>query len=123
MIPPMITAIIVLLSCQLTGEIVSRSLGLPLPGPVAGMGLMLAGLIFSEKLRDAVRPVAETILGNMMLLFVPAGVGAALQLPKLGAAAGPLVLAVVVSTLAAIAVGALTFTLVARLTGKESEEQ
>ncbi|MCB5408648.1 CidA/LrgA family protein [Pseudogemmobacter sp. CC-YST710] len=117
----MIVAIIALLCCQLAGEIVSRSLGLPLPGPVAGMGLLLAGLMVSERLRNAVRPVAETILGNMMLLFVPAGVGAALQLPKLGAATWPLVLAVLVSTLAAIAVGALSFTLVARLTGNHDE--
>ena len=39
----MITALAILLACQLAGEITVRALGLPLPGPVLGM-LLLTGL-------------------------------------------------------------------------------
>ncbi len=119
MIPPTILAILAILSCQLMGETLARAAHVPVPGPVFGMALMLAGLILSAKLRAVVRPVVETILGNLLLLFVPAGVGAMLQLGALGDNALPLVLAVVISTLAAITVGAVTFTLMVRLTGGE----
>lgn len=123
MVPPTILAILAILACQLTGEVVAQASHLPVPGPVLGMALMLAGLITSERLRDIIRPMAGTILGNLLLLFVPAGVGAMLQLGTLGGNAVPLVLAIVVSVLAAIAVAALTFVLVARLTGDVSREE
>ena len=35
---------IVLLSCQLLGEIIVIAAGLPLPGPVVGMALLFIGL-------------------------------------------------------------------------------
>ncbi len=121
MIPPTITAILTIHMCQLVGEGVSQASRLPIPGPVMGMALMLAGLITSAPLRAVIRPVAGTILGNLMLLFVPAGVGAMMQIGSLGHNAGPILLAITVSTLAAISVAALTFALVSRLTGDRAE--
>ncbi|NPD14535.1 CidA/LrgA family protein [Xinfangfangia sp. D13-10-4-6] len=123
MIPPTILALLAVLGCQLAGEALSHAIRLPVPGPVFGMAFMLVGLIWSPRLRDTVRPLVDTILGNLLLLFVPAGVGAMLQLGTLGRDAGPLVLAVVVSTLAAISIGALTFALVARLTGERPDTE
>jgi putative effector of murein hydrolase LrgA (UPF0299 family) len=113
----MIQAFLVILTCQLIGEVTTRATGLPVPGPVLGMALMLLGLRLSPWVQQTVRPVAEGILRNLLLLFVPAGVGAALQVPTLGANALPIVIAVVVSTILAIAAGALTFRAVAALTG------
>ncbi|SEB38532.1 CidA/LrgA family protein [Rhodobacter sp. 24-YEA-8] len=123
MVPPTIIAILAILACQLTGEVISQASHLPIPGPVLGMALMLSGLITSERLRDVIRPMAGTILGNLLLLFVPAGVGAMLQLGSLGGNTLPLLLAIVISALAAIAVAALTFVLVARLTGDVSGKE
>ncbi|WP_112312125.1 CidA/LrgA family protein [Pseudogemmobacter bohemicus] len=121
MVPPTIVAILAVLLCQLAGEVISQASHLPVPGPVLGMALMLGGLIISERLRGVIRPLAATILGNLLLLFVPAGVGALMQLGSLGSNALPLLLAIVVSTIAAIAVAAVTFTLVARLTGDRDQ--
>ncbi len=40
----MIARIAVILACQLAGEVVARSFGLPVPGPVLGMAVMLGVL-------------------------------------------------------------------------------
>lgn len=113
----MIPALTVILACQLVGEVVSHGLHLPLPGPVLGMALLLLGMRISARLAALVRPVAQVILGNLSLLFVPAGVGIVGHLDLLQAEGVPLALALVGSTVAAIAVGALTFRAVARAMG------
>lgn len=118
----MIPALLVILVCQLAGEAASRALHLPVPGPVLGMVLMTIGLSVSPRLVDLVRPVARGILDNLLLLFVPAGVGAAIQLAGLGARTGMIVLAVVVSTVLALVAGVLAFVAVARLTGDDGDE-
>jgi holin-like protein len=117
----MIHALIAILFCQLAGEAAARSLGLPVPGPVLGMVLMLAGLAASARLRDLIRPVAQGLLAHLSLLFVPAGVGVIGHLDRLGGQGAGLILALIASTVLAIAAGALTFAAVARLTGGPAE--
>jgi len=117
----MIHAILAILLCQMAGEILSRLSGLPVPGPVIGLVLLTTGLAAFPRLRDIVRPVAQGILGNLALLFVPAGVGVIGHLSSLASHAGALVVIFLGSTAAAISVGALAFTAVARLTGSRDE--
>ena len=50
-------------------------LGLPLPGPVAGMLLLMAALVAWPHLLPAVEQGANTLLSHLSLLFFPAGVG------------------------------------------------
>lgn len=113
----MVLPLLAILTCQLIGETVSRALGWPLPGPVLGMVLMLAGFAVVPGLLDMVRPVAQGILGHLTLLFVPAGVGVVAHLDRLGGQVLPILVALAGSTVLAIAAGAWTFALVARLTG------
>lgn len=117
----MILALTFLLGFQLAGEVTARSLGLSLPGPVVGMVFMLAALIALPRLAETVRAAAQGLLAHLSLLFVPAGVGIVGHLDSLGAAGGPILLAIVVSTVLAIAVGALTFVGVARLIGNRDD--
>ncbi|WP_413875801.1 CidA/LrgA family protein [Albidovulum sp.] len=117
----MIHALIAILLCQLAGEAGARLFSLPVPGPVIGMLLMLGLIVFAPRLAEVVRPTAEGILANLSLLFVPAGVGVVGHIATLGAQALSLLLAVVASTVLAIAAGAVTFALVARLTGTGDE--
>jgi putative effector of murein hydrolase LrgA (UPF0299 family) len=117
----MIHALLILLGCQLAGEAAARALSLPLPGPVLGLMLLVAGFALIPGLVGLMRPLATGILGHLSLLFVPAGVGVVGHLDRLGNAGLPLLLAIVLSTALAIAVGALTFTAVARLTGATDE--
>lgn len=117
----MIPAFLIILACQLAGEIAARFSGLPIPGPVIGMALMLLGLRLSPWLRGVVRPVAEGILKNLLLLFVPAGVGAAGHLVTLGGNLVPILVAVAGSTVLAITAGALAYKLAASALGVAAE--
>lgn len=113
----MIGALTSLLACQLAGEVATRALGLPVPGPVAGMVILFAALL----LRGGEAPLplgqaADGLLGNLGLLFVPAGVGVILYLPVLARDWAPISLAVLAGTLVAIAAtGRLAQALLRRL--------
>lgn len=113
----MIQNLTLLLLFQLLGEVVSRALHLPLPGPVLGMAFLLLALVTVPKLAERMRPTASGLLQHLSLLFVPAGVGIVGHLPLLGDSGGPILLVLVISTVAAIAAGAGAFVAVTRLTG------
>ncbi|MGV8986542.1 MAG: CidA/LrgA family protein [Cypionkella sp.] len=119
----MIAALLPLLLCQLVGEAISRALHLPLPGPVLGLILLLVGFVLWPPLIEMVRPLTRGFLGHLSLLFVPAGVGVVGHLDELARSGLPLLVALVVSTVLAIAVGALTFAAVARLTGSKADAE
>lgn len=116
----MIWAFSILLGCQLAGELLVRVAGLPLPGPVIGMILLMILLFSIPKLKDLILPVTQTLLGNLSLLFVPAGVGVVAHLDKLVQFGAGLFVALVVSTVLALTAGVLTFRAVARLMGDRS---
>lgn len=113
----MIQSLALLLVFQLFGEILARSLGLGLPGPVIGMAALFLVFLAAPRLHSRTEPTAKGMLSHLSLLFVPAGVGIVGHLDKLGTDGGPLLLAILVSTALAIGVGAGMFVLVARLTG------
>lgn len=71
----MIQAFAVLLVLQLVGELLVQSLHLPLPGPLVGMLLLLAGLVWHGRVPEPLRKLGEVLLQNMMLLFIPAVAG------------------------------------------------
>ncbi len=110
-----IHALGLILACQLGGEAAARALALPVPGPVLGMGALFVLMLASPRVAGAVRPVGEGILRHLSLLFVPAGVGVVGHLGALGEHVLGLGVALVASTVLAIAAGALTFRAVARL--------
>ncbi len=105
----MIPSLTTLLACQLAGEALGRALRLPVPGPVLGMVLLFGLLLLRGRLRgraevpDEFGRTADALLGNLGLLFVPAGVGVVLYLPLLARDWAPLSLAVVAGTLATVA--------------------
>lgn len=116
----MIQALTLILSCQLAGEILTRLLGWPVPGPVFGMALLFALMLASPHIATAVIPTAEGILRHLSLLFVPAGVGVVGHLPLLATYGFGVALALVVSTVLAIGAGAVAFVLAARAFGGAS---
>ncbi len=71
----MLSAISLILAFQVIGELISRFTGIPVPVPVIGMMLMLFAFFLKDDLIDRIRPTAGTLLSNLSLLFVPAGVG------------------------------------------------
>ena len=121
MTPILVPTLTAILLCQLAGETVTRLTGLPVPGPVLGMALMLLLLAVSPRLRAAVIPVAEGILRHLSLYFVPAGVGVVAHLDQLGTQALALGAAILGSTILALLAGAGAFLLVARITGARDD--
>lgn len=117
----MIRALTLILLCQLAGEATARALALPVPGPVLGMALLWGLMLAWKPVAETVRPVAEGILRHLSLLFVPAGVGVVGHLDQLGSQTLALALAILASTVLAIAAGAGAFVLVARWTGSTDE--
>ncbi|WP_138468080.1 CidA/LrgA family protein [Poseidonocella sp. HB161398] len=113
----MIWPLSILLGCQLAGEAVSRVLGLPVPGPVIGMVLLLVLMAGHRRVPETVAPTAHVILGNLSLLFVPAGVGIVSQLDKVAQYGFGLLAALLGSTVLALAAGVATFRGVARVMG------
>lgn len=118
----MIQTLAIILGFQLAGEVISRIADLPLPGPVAGMLLLVAACILRPTLADRIRPTTTGLLSHLSLFFVPAGVGIIAHWQSLRSDGLGIAVAVMASTLLAIAAGALAFTWVARLTGSEEPD-
>lgn len=113
----MIAHLAVFLSFQLTGEVIARGAGLPLPGPVLGLALLLLACIAVPSFGTRLLPTAQGLLSHLSLLFVPAGVGVVAHIGTLGPAAPALLVALVGSTVLALIAGAAAFVALARLTG------
>jgi holin-like protein len=114
----MIEAGILLLLCQLAGESLVRALDMPVLGAV----LMLAFLGFRRCVPDNLGRTSHDLLANFSLLFVPAGAGIILHAARLEAEALALIAALVGSTALTIAVAALVFVGIDRLTNGRAEE-
>ena len=132
MLARMLPAITIILLCQLAGEAIARAAGLPLPGPVLGMAFMFLLLLGRDRLPDkgrallppdALESVGRTLLANLSLLFVPAGVGVIQRLDILSSYGPALLAALVVSTLLALLVAVGVFVAVARRLGDEAGAQ
>jgi holin-like protein len=103
----MVGAIALLLAYQLAGELLVLLLALPVPGPVIGMLLLLATLAVRGGAPPALRDAAQGLLQHLSLLFVPAGVGVMVHSGRIAAEWLPILVALVLSTAATIAVTAL----------------
>jgi putative effector of murein hydrolase LrgA (UPF0299 family) len=118
----MLAALTTLLLCQLVGEATVRALDWPVPGPVLGMILLFVLMATRAPLPKETGDTAAGLLGHLSLLFVPAGVGVVREIGTLGSIGLRLMAVIVLGTVIALAVTALTFAGVARLMGTDSLE-
>lgn len=95
-----------LLALQSLGELLARGLALPFPGPVVGMVLLLIALRWPA-VRTPVAGCADFLLAHLSLLFVPVGVGVITHLPLLAEFGGRMLLVILLSTWAGLAVTVL----------------
>ena len=115
----MIPALTLLFACQLAGEVIVRLVGITFPGPVLGMGLLFASLLAFGRGTTALEQVADTLLRNLSLLFVPAAVGVVQQSGLIAANGLAIFAALIVSTGLTLVVTVCTFRGIARLTTRE----
>lgn len=102
----MLNALTLIFCCQLAGELLVTAAAIPVPGPVCGMALMFGGLMWRGGIPEDLAQVGDALLGNLSLLFVPAGVGVMLHLRLIEAEILPISVALIGSTLVTIAVTA-----------------
>jgi putative effector of murein hydrolase LrgA (UPF0299 family) len=95
-----------LLAMQSLGELLSRGLNLPFPGPVIGMLLLLLALRLPA-VREPVAACANFLLSHLSLLFVPVGVGVMTHLGLLGQYGVRMLVVIVLSTWIGLAVTVL----------------
>lgn len=96
-----------LLVFQSTGELLARGFNFPFPGPVVGMLLLLLALRW-QVVRNSVSLCADYLLSHLSLLFVPVGVGVMTHLTIVNQYGLRMLAVVVLSTLAGLAVTALS---------------
>lgn len=111
----MIGTIALILVFQLAGEVLVRLVEIPVPGPVAGMLLLFIALAVRGSVPEEVSAFANGLLSHLSLLFVPAGVGVIVHAERLSGIWPTILVAVIVSTLLAVAVTALVLSGVRRL--------
>jgi holin-like protein len=97
-------ALTLLLLCQLAGTIIQQGTGLPVPGPVLGLVMLLGYLLKSGGPSPHLRDTAQGLLKYLGLLFVPAGVGVVTELQELRQNIVAISVAIVVSTLLGLVV-------------------
>jgi holin-like protein len=95
-----------LLLFQSAGELLSRGLRLPFPGPVTGMVLLLIALNW-KPVRGPVSACADFLLSHLSLLFVPVGVGVMTHMSLVSQYGMRMFAVIVLSTLAGLVVTVL----------------
>jgi putative effector of murein hydrolase LrgA (UPF0299 family) len=100
----MLNHLTLIFACQLAGETITRAFETPLPGPVIGMVLLFAYCAIRGHVPDDLGQVGDTLLKNLSLLFVPAGVGVMAHGALFARDAVPIISALVGSTLITIGV-------------------
>ena len=105
----------VLLACQALGEILHLVTGLPIPGTIWGIGLLLTWLCATGRSTGPnMLPAADALLPYLGLFFVPPGVLAVMELSRLPSAWAPIAVAIMFSSvLTLIAAGRIAQTLLA----------
>ena len=120
----MIASLSLILLCQLIGEVFVRGLGLPMPGPVIGLLVLLLLLLARDRFPllargplqgDGVEGASRGLLAILSLLFVPAGVGVVQKLHLLAEHGVALLLILAASVVVTLLVTVGTFLLASRL--------
>lgn len=103
----MLNYLTLIFACQLAGEALVATTGIPVPGPVLGMMLLFAGLAIHGSVPKDLDAVSGALLSNLSLLFVPAGTGIMVHLKLLAGDGISVSVALILSTVATIAVTGL----------------
>lgn len=124
----MLVGITILLVFQLIGEVTAYFLGGFVPGPVIGMAMiavvltLTGGVKMLEPAHQRTLETSRSILANLGILFVPAGVGIIQHLDLIRDRGFALLAIVLLSTVITLMVTVWVFILVKRLSGGYADE-
>src|SRR5574343_2059115 len=117
----MLSALTQLLVFQLVGEVIARALSLPVPGPVLGMILLFVALVLRGGPGESLQTTSQNLLQHLSLLCVPAGTVIMVHLHRVAAEWLPLVLSLLLSTVATLVITALVMKLCQRSSATTGE--
>jgi holin-like protein len=104
----LITGASIILLSLFAGNLISSSLGLPIPGNIIGMTLLLLLLICGIVKVKWIKGVADFLISNLALFFVPVGAGMIAHFGLIGSQFIPITAAFVLSTFIVMGVTGLT---------------
>lgn len=104
----MLHALAALLLFQLLGELIVRWASLPLPGALAGMGLLLCALVLKGRVPEPLERASSRLFRHMMLMFIPLVAGVVMHYERVSAEWLPFVVACLAGAAITIVVTALT---------------
>lgn len=110
----MIGSLATLLLFQLTGVVLVRLTGVPLPGPVLGMILLFIALLLRGHTPEVFASNSRGLLNHLALLFVPAGVGIITHLHRVADEWLALSITLVASTVLCLVAAAFTLHVLTR---------
>lgn len=76
----MLKGLLALVGFNLTGEIIVRTTGIPIPAAVIGMVLLFAFLLIKGGVPESIAKAGQGLIDNLGVMFVPAGAGITLYL-------------------------------------------
>ena len=107
----MIRGFVLILLFQGLGEIISKVLGLPIPGPVIGLVALLITLLVRKRIDPDLDLVATAFSQHLGLLFIPAAVGVVMFAPRLSGHGLAITAILIISVVVSVAVTALVLRL------------
>lgn len=110
----MLHGFLILIGCQLLGEIIVGVAGLPVPGAVLGMILLFIGLIAHKGVPEGLNVAGNGLLKYIGLLFVPAGAGISIYLGLIAEQWDVILIASVGSTILTLLICAALFRILDR---------
>jgi holin-like protein len=118
----MIRGLVQILLFQGLGEIISKVLGLPVPGPVIGLILLLSFLLVRGRIDPDLDFVASGFAQHLGVLFIPAAVGVVMFAPQLSSHGLAIAAILLVSVGLSVAVTALLLKWLTRKDRQPDEE-
>lgn len=104
----MIYAFAALFVFQLIGEFVVRWTGLPVPGPLVGMGLMFVGLLIKGSVPESLERTSDKLFAHMVLFFTPLVAGVMMHFERAAREGLAFIVACLLGSALSLVVTALT---------------
>ena len=76
----MIHGFLIIICCQLIGEAIVYTTGLPAPGTVIGMAILFCGLLIRGRSHPSLDEASNLLVKNLGFFFIPAGAGISVYL-------------------------------------------
>ena len=118
-----LSSMAILMGISFAGELLSRTIPLPVPGSIYGLVILLALLLSGALKVEQVHPAGNLLIEWMPLMFVAPSVGLMTVFAQYRADVPALMLVCVVSTLAVMAATGWTAQALLRRGGKENADE